>query len=81
MLSDEALAADANARGIERVLASESWLVDVRLAGEVVPGLASNQVLCAAPSAPWRELSPLIRSGAVSKDRASGYDRAPVEGG
>jgi hypothetical protein len=30
---------EANRLAIEPVLASESWLVDVRPAGEVVPGI------------------------------------------
>ena len=62
---DERAVAEANAEAIERVLASEPWLVGVRPAGEVVPGLAANQVLHAAPPAPWSELSPLIRTGVV----------------
>ena len=62
---DEGAVAAANAQAIERVLASEPWLVGVRPAGEVVPGLASNQVLHAAPPTEWGELSPLIRSGVV----------------
>ena len=62
---DERAVTAANAEAIERVLASEPWLVGVRPAGEVVPGLAANQVLHAAPPAPWSELSPLIRSGVV----------------
>ncbi len=62
---DENAVAAANAEAIERVLASEPWLVGVRPAGEVVPGLAQNQVLHAAPPAVWEELSPLIRSGVV----------------
>ncbi|MGI9659701.1 MAG: DUF1116 domain-containing protein [Gaiellaceae bacterium] len=62
---DESAVAAANAQAIERVLASEPWLVGVRPAGEVVPGLAANQVLHAAPAAPWSELAPLVRSGVV----------------
>lgn len=62
---DERAVAAANAEAIERVLASEPWLVAVKPAGEVVPGLGANQVLHAAPPAPWDELSPLIRSGVV----------------
>lgn len=63
--TDVSAIAAANASALERVLASEPWLVGVKPAGEVIPGLSWNQVLHAAPPAPWGELSPLIRSGVV----------------
>ena len=39
----------ANRTAIERVLASEPWLVGVAPAGAVVPGLRPNMILHAAP--------------------------------
>ncbi len=47
------------------VLASEPWLVGVKPAGEVVPGLERSMILHAAPPAPWDELSDVLRSGLV----------------
>lgn len=57
--------ADANRAAIERVLASEPWLVGVKPAAEVVPGFAPNLILHAAPPAPWDDLSDLLRGGLV----------------
>ena len=45
--------ADANREAIERVLACEPRLVGVRPAGEVVPELASDLILHAAPPTSW----------------------------
>ena len=58
-------ASGPNRTAIERVLASEPWLVGVRPAGEVVPRFAQNLILHAAPPAPWNELCPLLRGGLV----------------
>lgn len=81
---DEPAVAAANTEAIGRVLASEPWLVGVRPAGDVVPGLAANQVLHAAPPAPWADLAPLLRSGIVgaalfeglASSRAEAEDKA-----
>ncbi|MDP9256370.1 MAG: DUF1116 domain-containing protein [Actinomycetota bacterium] len=62
-------ASDANRTAIERVLASEPWLVGVRPAGEVVPRFEQNLILHAAPAAPWNELSPLLRGGLIGAAR------------
>jgi uncharacterized protein DUF1116 len=56
---------DANRQAIERVLASEPWLVGVKPAAEVVPRFAPNLILHAAPPAPWGDLSDLLRGGLV----------------
>jgi hypothetical protein len=54
---------EANREAISRVLASEPWLVGVRPAAEVVPGMKPHLVLHAAPPAPLDELSPVLRGG------------------
>jgi hypothetical protein len=54
---------EANRRAIEPVLVSDPWLVGVRPAGEVVPGLDADLILHAAPPAAWEEMSPLLRGG------------------
>jgi len=56
---------DANRESIERVLASEPWLVGVKPAAEVVPRFAPNLILHAAPPAAWDDLSDLLRGGLV----------------
>jgi hypothetical protein len=52
---------DANREAIERVLASEPWLVGVKPAAEVVPRFAPNLILHAAPPGSWDDLSDLLR--------------------
>ncbi len=77
---DANAATAANALAIERVLASEPWLVGVRPVGDVIPGLEPNQVLHAAPPASsWEELSPLIRSGVVGAALFEGLAGSPEE--
>ncbi len=56
---------DANREAIERVLASEPWLVGVKPAAEVVRRFAPNLILHAAPPGSWDDLSDLLRGGLV----------------
>ena len=56
---------EANRRAIERVLAGEPWLVGVKPAGEVVPGLDRNLILHAAPPVVWDEMCELLQGGLV----------------
>jgi len=56
---------DANRRAIAGVLACEPWLVGVKPAGEVVPGLERDTILHAAPPGRWEEQSDVLRSGLV----------------
>ena len=53
----------ANERAIEAVLASEPWLVGVRPAGDVVPGLEPDLILHAAPPAAPETVSELLLGG------------------
>jgi hypothetical protein len=65
---------EANRLAIERVLASDPWLVGVRPAGEVVPGMRPDLILHAAPPASWDELSPVLRAGLLGAARFEGLD-------
>ncbi len=56
---------EANRLAIARVLASEPWLVGVRPAAQVVPGLEPSTILHAAPPAAWDELADVLRGGLV----------------
>ena len=69
--------AEANRVAIERVLASEPWLVGVKPAAEVVPGMRPNLILHAAPPASWDELAPVLRAGLLGAARFEGL--APEE--
>jgi hypothetical protein len=55
----------SNAAALERVLACEPRLVGVRPAGGVVPGLAEDQILHAAPPTTFSEACELLRGGLV----------------
>lgn len=70
---------DANRTAIERVLACTPRLVGVKPAGEVVPGLARNQILHAAPPIAWDELGALLRSGLSGAARFEGLAETAAE--
>jgi hypothetical protein len=70
---------EANREAIARVLASEPWLVGIRPAREVVPGMRPNLVLHAAPPAAWDELSPVLRGGIEGAAAFEGIDSSEVE--
>jgi hypothetical protein len=53
----------ANRTAVDRALACTPRLVGVKPAGEVVAGLARNQILHAAPPIAWDDMGPLLRSG------------------
>jgi len=71
--------AEANRAAIERVLASEPWLVGVKPAGEVVPGMRPNLILHAAPPASWDELAPVLRAGLLGAARFEGLAHEEAE--
>lgn len=71
--------ANGNARAIELVLASEPWLIGVRPAGEVVPDLAANAILHAAPPTTWSDMSDLLRGGIVGAALFEGLAATPEE--
>lgn len=70
---------DANREAIARVLASEPWLVGVRPAAEVVPGMRPNLVLHAAPPAPLDQLSPVLRGGIEGAAAFEGIEPSKLE--
>lgn len=55
----------ANQLALRRVLDAQQLLVDVRPAGEVVPGMERDMVLHAGPPIDWERLTPSVRAGAV----------------
>ena len=70
---------EANRRAIERVLASDPWLVGVRPAREVVRGLAPNMILHAAPPTTWDEMCDLLRGGMIGAALFEGLATTPEE--
>jgi hypothetical protein len=55
----------ANSDALRRVLDAQPVLVDVRPAGEVIPGMQRDMVLHAGPPIEWARLSPPVRAAAV----------------
>jgi hypothetical protein len=55
----------ANQVALQRVLEAQQVLVDVRPAGEVVPGLERDMVLHAGPPIEWERISAPVRAAAV----------------
>jgi hypothetical protein len=65
---------EANRLAVERALAVEPWLVGVRPALEVVPGMRRGLVLHAAPPASWDDLSPVLREGLLGAAAFEGLE-------
>jgi len=69
--------AEANTLAFERLTKSEPTLVNIRLAGEVVPGFTPDTILTSGPPTPWQEYTGGQREGiiggvlfeALAKDR------------
>jgi hypothetical protein len=55
----------ANQTALRRVLDAQQVLVDVRPAGEVVPGLERDMILHAGPPIEWERLTAPVRAAAV----------------
>ncbi|GAC1318196.1 MAG: DUF1116 domain-containing protein [Chloroflexota bacterium] len=55
----------ANAAAIRRVLDAQQFLVDVRPAGEVIPGLERDMVLHAGPPIDFANMSAPVRAAAI----------------
>jgi uncharacterized protein DUF1116 len=55
----------ANAEALRHVLDARQVLVDVRTAGEVIPGFERDMVLHAGPPIAWEQMSASVRAAAV----------------
>jgi hypothetical protein len=55
----------ANERALRRLLEAQQVLVDVRPAGEVIPGLQHDMVLHAGPPIDWGHMSEPVRAAAL----------------
>jgi hypothetical protein len=55
----------ANQQALRRVLDAHQFLVDVRPAGEVIPGMTPDMVLHAGPPIQWQQLSDPVRAAAI----------------
>jgi Protein of unknown function (DUF1116) len=66
---------EANAVALRRVLDAQQVLVDVRPAGEVLPGMTRDMVLHAGPPIAWEKLSSPVRAAAVGAMMHEGLAR------
>jgi uncharacterized protein DUF1116 len=73
------MATDPNALAYQRLVASHPWLVGVRPAAEVVPGVRRNLILHAAPATTWQNMSELMRGGMIGAALIEGLARTPAE--
>lgn len=73
------MAMDPNTIAYERMVASHPWLVGVRPASEVVPGMRPNLILHAAPPTRWADMSDLMRGGMVGAALFEGLAQTPEE--
>jgi hypothetical protein len=55
----------ANEDALRRVLDARQFLVDVRPAGEVIPGMTRDMVMHAGPPIEWSRLSDPVRAAAI----------------
>ncbi len=55
----------ANQQALRKVLDARQVLVDVRPAGEVIPGMERDMVLHAGPPIDWARMTPTVRAAAV----------------
>jgi Protein of unknown function (DUF1116) len=55
----------SNVQALKRVTEARQVLVDVRPAGEVIPGMQRETVLHAGPPIDWERLSPPVRAAAI----------------
>jgi hypothetical protein len=69
----------ANAEALQHVLDARQVLVDVRTAGEVIPGFERNMVLHAGPPIDWDHMSAPVRAAAIGAMLHEGLIQAGTE--
>jgi hypothetical protein len=67
----------ANATALRRVLDARQVLVDVRPAGEVIPGMEPDMVLHAGPPIDWAGMTPSVRAAAMGALLHEGLAASP----
>jgi len=73
------MATDPNSIAYERMVASHPWLIGVRPAFEIVPGMRPNLILHAAPPTRWADMSDLMRGGMVGAALFEGLAKTDKE--
>jgi hypothetical protein len=70
---------EPNAIAYERMAASHPWLIGVRPAREIVPGMRENLILHAAPPTAWADMSELMRGGMIGAALLEGLAQTPEQ--
>jgi hypothetical protein len=76
--ADDAIEA-ANGTAVARLLAAQQVLVDVRPAGEVVPGMTRETILHAGPPIAWERMSGPLRGAVIGALCYEGLASSPAE--
>ncbi len=74
-----ATVAAANGRALGRVLAARPMLVDVRPAGEVVPGLGDRQLLHSGPPIAWPDMCGPVQGAIIGACLYEGWASTPED--
>ena len=65
----------ANDIAVQRIISAEPWLVDIRPAGEVIPGLEDRMVLHSGPPVTWETISGAQKGAAIGMALFEGWAR------
>jgi hypothetical protein len=69
--------AAANARAVERILAAQPTLVDVRPAGEAIDGLGGRMLLHSGPPIDWADMCGPVQGAAIGACLFEGWATTP----
>lgn len=73
------MTSEPNCLAFERIVASHPWLIGVKRAADVVPGLAPDLILHAAPPTTWVAMGDGMRGGMIGAALFEGLARTPEE--
>lgn len=68
-----------NAVAFERMVASHPWLIGVKRAADVVPGMRANLILHASPPTTWAHMGDGMRGGMIGAALFEGLASTPEE--
>ena len=73
------MAMEPNSVAYERIVASHPWLIGVKRAADVVPGMQANLILHASPPTTWARMGDGMRGGMIGAALYEGLARTPEE--
>jgi hypothetical protein len=71
--------AAANARAVERILAAQPALIDVRPAGEAIDGFGGRMLLHSGPPIEWADMCGPVQGAAIGACLFEGWAATPTE--